>query len=84
MHVLSAIAQGGVPATLVDLLPPGARSTGLSLAHNVAMAIFGGTAPLLAAAAVQGSGLAAVGGILTAAAAVSAAAVLALRRQGIA
>lgn len=37
-----------IPATLVELFPLTVRYSGLSISHSLSMAIFGGTAPLIA------------------------------------
>ena len=37
-----------VPATLVELFPINVRYSGLSIAHSISMAVFGGTAPFIA------------------------------------
>lgn len=39
--------QGPMPAVLSDLFPSRVRTTGLALTHNLAVAIFGGFAPLV-------------------------------------
>jgi MFS transporter, MHS family, proline/betaine transporter len=44
--VLVATQQGVVPAMLVERFPTRIRYTGLSVAYNVGLAIFGGTTPL--------------------------------------
>jgi MHS family proline/betaine transporter-like MFS transporter len=45
---LFAIGFGGVPAMMSELLPPEIRCTGIGIAYNVALGIFGGSAPLVA------------------------------------
>jgi MHS family proline/betaine transporter-like MFS transporter len=45
---LVAVYFAPLPAALVDLFPPQYRFSGLSIGYNVALALFGGTAPLLA------------------------------------
>ncbi len=37
-----------IPATLVELFPLTVRFSGLSIAHSISMAVFGGTAPFIA------------------------------------
>jgi MFS transporter, MHS family, proline/betaine transporter len=37
-----------IPATLVELFPLTVRYSGLSIAHSISMAVFGGTAPFIA------------------------------------
>jgi MHS family proline/betaine transporter-like MFS transporter len=39
---------GSIPVALTTIFPVSVRFSGISLAHNVSMAIFGGTAPLVA------------------------------------
>lgn len=44
---------GAIPLGLSEIFPPHIRFTGLSVSHNVSMALFGGSAPLLATAAIE-------------------------------
>lgn len=46
--VLQATLFGPIPTTLVEIFPTQARYTALSLGYYLSMAIFGGSAPLLA------------------------------------
>ena len=46
--VLIAAYVGPMCATVVELFPPQGRYTGISIAYNLALALFGGTAPLVA------------------------------------
>lgn len=46
--LLVAAYVGPMCAMVVELFPPDGRYTGLSLAYNLALALFGGTAPLVA------------------------------------
>lgn len=46
--VLIAAYAGPMCATVVELFPPEGRYTGVSVAYNIALALFGGTAPLVA------------------------------------
>jgi MHS family proline/betaine transporter-like MFS transporter len=39
--------QGPMPAVLSELFPSRVRTTGLALTHNLAVAVFGGFAPLI-------------------------------------
>jgi MHS family proline/betaine transporter-like MFS transporter len=48
MAVLIAAFTGPAPAALGELYPTNVRSTGLSLAYNGAVTIFGGFAPFIA------------------------------------
>lgn len=42
-----------IPATLVELFPVNIRFSGLSISHSISMAVFGGSAPLIATALIQ-------------------------------
>lgn len=53
---LIAVYFGPLPATIVDLFPPRTRSSGLSISYNVALAVFGGTAPLVATYLIKKTG----------------------------
>ena len=56
MTVLLACYMGPFFATVAILFPIPQRYTGLSVAYNVASALFGGTAPLMATVAMEWSG----------------------------
>ncbi|WP_040256574.1 metabolite/H+ symporter [Rickettsia hoogstraalii] len=43
-----AIYMGPIPTVLVEIFPTSVRFTGVALSYNLAAAIFGGTAPMLA------------------------------------
>jgi MFS transporter, MHS family, proline/betaine transporter len=60
MAVLIAAFTGPAPAALAELYPTNVRSTGMSLAYNGAVTIFGGFAPFIATSliAVTGNALA--------------------------
>lgn len=45
--VLIAAFSGPAPAAIAELYPPAMRSTGLSIAYNLAVTIFGGFAPFI-------------------------------------
>jgi len=45
---LFALGFGGIPALMSELLPPHVRCTGTGIGYNVALGLFGGTAPLVA------------------------------------
>jgi len=45
----NGILIGGLVATYAELIPRAVRCTGVAFAYNMAMAVFGGTAPLVAA-----------------------------------
>lgn len=42
-----------IPATLVELFPMSVRYSGLSISHSISMALFGGSAPLIATYLIQ-------------------------------
>lgn len=76
-----AIFTGALPATLVALFPTEYRCTGLSIGHNISMAVFGGTAPMMATALLQGTGdIASPAALLIVSAALTAVGALQLRR----
>lgn len=52
---LLAVFTGPLAATLVSLFPAETRCTGLSIGHNLSMALFGGTAPFIATAMIKGT-----------------------------
>ncbi len=54
--LLVACYAGPMCATVVELFPPQGRYTGLSVAYNLALALFGGTAPLVATFLIERSG----------------------------
>lgn len=45
-----------IPATLVELFPVSVRYSGLSISHSLSMAIFGGSAPIIATALIHFTG----------------------------
>ena len=45
---LFALAYGGIPAMMSELLPTQMRCTAIGIGYNLALGIFGGTAPLVA------------------------------------
>jgi len=45
--VLFALGFGSIPALMGELLPTQVRCTGIGVAYNVALGLFGGTAPLI-------------------------------------
>ncbi|BCA53822.1 MFS transporter [Nitrospira sp. KM1] len=53
---LIAVYFGPLPATVVDLFPPRRRCSGLSISYNFALAVFGGTAPLIATFLIKETG----------------------------
>lgn len=46
--LMQGVLQGVVPATMAEMFPARIRYTGLSVSYNIAMALFGGTAPMTA------------------------------------
>ncbi|MEP9377304.1 MFS transporter [Aquabacter sp. CN5-332] len=63
LALLVAIFLGTLPAVFVSLHDVAMRCTALSLGYNMALAIFGGTAPLVATLLVQGTGWSAAPGL---------------------
>ncbi len=47
---------GTIPTTLTEIMPTHVRCSGLSIGHNISMAIFGGGAPFLAANLIEYTG----------------------------
>ena len=45
---LFALAYGGIPALMSELLPTRVRCTAIGIGYNLALGLFGGTAPLVA------------------------------------
>jgi len=54
--VLAAMFIGPAPAALAELFPVGVRSSGVGLAYNCAVTVFGGFAPLIATGLVARTG----------------------------
>ena len=48
LSILKAAYSGVLPALMSELFPTATRSTGIALAYNIAVPIFGGFAPLIA------------------------------------
>lgn len=46
--VIFSITAAGMAPTMVELLPAGVRCSGVSIAYNLSIGIFGGSAPLIA------------------------------------
>ena len=46
--IFISVCFGGLVALNVELLPPSVRCTGLALAYNLTLGLFGGTTPLVA------------------------------------
>jgi len=44
---LFALGFGSIPALMAELLPPQVRCTGIGVAYNISVGLFGGTAPLV-------------------------------------
>jgi MHS family proline/betaine transporter-like MFS transporter len=55
LAILMGLFLGVIPSTLVEMMPIKIRCSGLSIGHNLSMAIFGGSAPLLATELIQGT-----------------------------
>jgi len=83
LAIIHAFSNGPIPAALSELLPTEVRYTGIALGTNVAFAIFGGTAPLVATWLIKATGdLAAPAWYLVAVALVSACVTFAATRPG--
>ena len=54
--VLVGITNGAIVAYNVELMPSAVRCTGLALAYNIAIGVFGGTTPMIAALLISQSG----------------------------
>jgi len=54
--LMVACSYSVIPATLVEMFKTSSRYTGMSLPYNVANALFGGTAPLMATSLIHFSG----------------------------
>jgi MFS transporter, MHS family, proline/betaine transporter len=54
--LLLSIYLGPMPATLVELFPARERYSGLSIGYNLSLALFGGTAPLVATFLIRETG----------------------------
>jgi MHS family proline/betaine transporter-like MFS transporter len=70
--VVMGLFFGAIPATISEQFPVSVRFSGLSLSHNISMAIFGGSAPLIATHIIESTGdlsspawLLVIGAILT-------------------
>ncbi len=75
--------QGTMPATLVEMFPTRTRFSGVGIGYNVSLALFGGTAPLIATWLISRTGdLAAPAYYLIAMAAISLTAALFIRTPG--
>jgi len=48
LAICLGLFYGTIPATLTEIMPTEVRFSGLSISHNLSMAIFGGGAPLIA------------------------------------
>jgi MHS family proline/betaine transporter-like MFS transporter len=80
--LLIAIFTGAAPAAMSEVCPPQVRSTGVSIAYNFAVTIFGGFAPFIATWAIAATGNPlAPAWYVTAATALSAAMIFALCRR---
>jgi MFS transporter, MHS family, proline/betaine transporter len=63
LAILAAVFLGTLPAVYVSLHGPAVRSTALSVSYNTALALFGGTAPLIATLLVKATGWSAAPGL---------------------
>lgn len=53
--IIQGLFAGALPALFCQLIKPKYRVTGVSVGHNLSMAIVGGTAPLVATALIKGT-----------------------------
>jgi MHS family proline/betaine transporter-like MFS transporter len=80
--ILIAAFTGAAPAAMAEICPPQVRSTGVSIAYNFAVTIFGGFAPFIATWLIAKTGYAlAPAWYVTAATALSAAMIFALYQR---
>lgn len=54
--ILMGLFFGTIPTTLAEIMPTSVRCSGLSIGHNISMAIFGGGAPFFATHLIQYTG----------------------------
>lgn len=54
--IMMGMFFGTIPTTLAEIMPTKVRFSGLSIGHNISMAIFGGGAPILATHLIQSTG----------------------------
>jgi len=54
--VLMSGILGPIPAVMVDMFPPRTRFSGIAIGYNVALAVFGGTAPVVSTLLVSRTG----------------------------
>jgi MHS family proline/betaine transporter-like MFS transporter len=54
--VLAALFIGPAPAAIAELFPSGVRSSGIGIAYNFSVTVFGGFAPLIAASLIARTG----------------------------
>lgn len=56
LSFLMGVFFAPIPATLVELFPMKVRYSGLAISHSISMAVFGGSAPLMATWLIQETG----------------------------
>jgi MHS family proline/betaine transporter-like MFS transporter len=54
--VLAALFIGPAPAAIAELFPTGVRSSGMGIAYNLSVTVFGGFAPLIATSLIARTG----------------------------
>jgi len=54
--VLAALFIGAAPAAIAELFPTGVRSSGMGIAYNLSVTVFGGFAPLIATGLIARTG----------------------------
>lgn len=69
LGLLAAAFYAPVPALITELFPVGSRTTGVSIAYNIAVTVFGGPAPFALTWLIAATGSNLVPGIYLAAAA---------------
>lgn len=80
--ILLAMYPGPLSNTLAELMPTKVRYTGISIAYNTALALFGGTAPLLVTFFIEKTNILTIPGImLSSSAAISLIVILSLRES---
>lgn len=56
LAILMGVFFGTIPTTLAEIMPTKIRFSGLSISHNISMAIFGGGAPIAATKLIEHTG----------------------------
>ncbi len=56
LAIMMGLFFGAIPTTLAEIVPTSVRCSGVSIGHNISMAIFGGGAPFIATHIIQYTG----------------------------